>query len=372
MSRNRPAPVRRIGLAVACPAVCLAISAPAAGPLSGQARIDPALFADLEYRSIGPSRGGRVTAVEGVPQQRGLYYMGATGGGVWVTEDYGHTWTNISDGFFHTGSIGAIEVADSDPDVIYVGTGSDGIRSNVITGRGIYKSTDAGETWARLGLEDVGQIAAVEAHPRNADLVFAAAQGHPFGPNPERGVYRSTDGGRTWENVLFVADSIGASDIEFHPTNPRILYAGMWRNERKPWTIISGARLESGDGIWVSRDGGDTWTHIIENMPDPIGKIDFAVSADDPDRVYALIEADAAVEGLYRSDDAGATWRLVSNRDGLMDRPFYYTNVTADPSDADVLYVGATSWWKSTDGGETWDRRPTPHGDNHDLWIDRQ
>ncbi|NIT96309.1 MAG: hypothetical protein GWM91_13105, partial [Actinobacteria bacterium] len=199
---------------------------------------EPALFEDLGYRMIGPSRGGRVTAVAGIAEEPGTFYMGATGGGVWKTTDYGATWNNVSDGYFGTGSIGAIDVADSDPNVVYVGTGSDGIRSNVITGRGVYKSTDAGESWSFIGLRDVGQIGAVIIHPQDPDLVYVAAIGHAFGPSPERGVYRTTDGGASWEKVLFVSDSTGAVDLEFAPDDPREIYAAMWRGERKPWTII--------------------------------------------------------------------------------------------------------------------------------------
>lgn len=326
----------------------------------------PSLFQDLRYRMIGPTRGGRVTAVAGHAAQPATFYMGATGGGVWKTTDYGKSWRNVSDGYFQTASIGAIRVADSDPDIVYVGTGSDGIRSNVITGRGVYKSTDAGRTWTFLGLRDVGQIGAVLIHPSNPDVVYVAALGHAFGPNRERGVYRSTDGGETWENVLFVSDSTGAIDLEFAPDNPAEIYASMWRAERKPWTIISGARE---GGVYKSSDGGETWRRLGGGLPDGlVGKSDLAVSPADPDRVYVLIEADPG-GGLYRSDDRGETFRLVSDHDPLLDRPFYYCNVDADPTNADVLYVNSTGFWKSPDGGSSWQRRSTPHGDNHDMWI---
>jgi len=327
---------------------------------------DPALFEGLEYRMVGPTRGGRVTAVAGHRSHPHAFYMGSTGGGVWKTADAGETWVPIADDILATGSIGAIRVARSDPSVVYVGTGSAGLR-----GKGMYRSDDAGESWRFIGLEDAGQIGAVEIHPDDPDRVYVAALGDPFGRNEERGVFRSVDGGESWENVLFTSDSVGAIDIEIHPTDPDILYAGMWRGERKPWTIISGMR-ESGreDGIWRSTDGGDSWEYVMLGLPSGlIGKIDFAVSPDDPDRVYALVETKEPDEGLYRSDDAGVTWRLVSNFEPIMDRPFYYTNVDADPTDADVVYASATGFWKSTDGGENWERRPTPHGDNHDLWI---
>jgi len=225
---------------------------------------DPTLFEGLRYRSIGPSRGGRVTAVTGVADQPATFYMGATGGGVWKTTDYGATWVNVSDGYFQTGSIGAIDVADSDPTIVYVGTGSDGIRSNVISGRGVYKSTNAGGSWTFVGLRDVGQIGAVIIHPRNPDLVYVAAIGQAFGPSPERGVYRTRDGGAHWEKLLFVSDSTGAVDLEFAPDNPREIYASLWRAERKPWTIISGAHE---GGVYKSSDGGDTWTKLTNGLP---------------------------------------------------------------------------------------------------------
>ncbi|HET7274644.1 MAG TPA: hypothetical protein VFI91_05665 [Longimicrobiaceae bacterium] len=336
-------------------------------PSGSRETVDPALFQNLEYRMIGPSRGGRVTTVTGIAEQPSVFFMGSTGGGVWKTTDYGNSWENVSDGYFSTGSMGAIQIADSNPDVIYAGTGSDGIRSNVITGRGVYKSIDGAESWQFIGLREAGQIGAIEVHPTNPDLVYVAAMGHAFGPNPERGVYRSSDGGATWENILFVSDTTGAVDLEFKPGNPSVIYAAMYRGERKPWTIISGSHE---GGIFKSTDGGDNWTKLSAGLPQGlVGKIDLAVSPDAPERVYALVEAPDAEEGLYRSDDAGATWRLMSQHDGLMDRPFYFTNVTADPNDADVLYVGAVGWFKSTDGGATFERRGTPHSDNHDLWI---
>jgi photosystem II stability/assembly factor-like uncharacterized protein len=326
----------------------------------------PALFTDLEYRMVGPSRGGRVTAVAGHVDHPGTFYMGATGGGVWKTTDYGITWHNISDGFFATGSIGAIRVADSDSSIVYVGTGSDGIRSNVITGRGMYKSTDAGATWEFIGLRGVGQIGAVLIHPTNPNLVYVAAIGHAFGPGPERGVYRTVDGGHSWENILFVSDSTGAVDLEFAPDDPQTIYASMWRAERKPWTIISGARE---GGVYKSTDGGEHWTKLAGGLPNElIGKTDLAVSAANPDVLYVLAEANPG-KGLYRSDDRGESFRFVSDEDGLTRRPFYYLNVDADPNDADVVYANSERFFKSTDGGRTFRRVRTPHGDNHDMWI---
>ncbi|MFQ5568444.1 MAG: hypothetical protein ACE5G0_02140 [Rhodothermales bacterium] len=329
---------------------------------------DPALFQELDFRMIGPSRGGRATTVAGHRTQPHTFYFGSTGGGVWKTTDYGTTWRNISDGFFQTASIGSIDVADSDPNILYVGTGSDGIRSNVIVGRGVYKSTDAGKTWTFIGLRNTGQIGAVVIHPTQPDVVYVAALGSPFGANPERGVYKTTDGGATWEQVLFVSDRTGAIDLELNPAQPDEVYAGFWRAERKPWTIISGAEDE--DGIYKSTDGGASWTKLENGLPQGlIGKIDLAVSPADPDRVYALVEAVPAEEGLYRSDDRGETWRMVNDAGYLMSRPFYYTNVDADPANADVVYVNNLGFHKSTDGGDTFTRVSTPHGDNHDLWI---
>jgi photosystem II stability/assembly factor-like uncharacterized protein len=359
-----------LGLAVAATSLPADAGTQEAPQDVGPQAVPPSFFADLEYRMVGPTRGGRVTAVEGHRGHPGTFYMGATGGGVWKTYDYGQHWRNISDTYFASPSIGSIEVADSDTSIVYVGTGSDGIRSNVIIGRGLYKSTDAGETWAFLGLRDAGQIGAVKAHPENPDLVYAAALGNPFRRNEERGVFRSRDGGVSWERVLFTSDSVGAVDLELHPANPSTIYAAMWRAERKPWTIISGARDE--DGIWKSNDGGDSWRRITNGLPAGlIGKVDFTVSPTDPDRVYALVEAPVPGQGLYRSDDAGESWRLVNDdpERRLMHRPFYFTNITADPTDADVVYVNNLRFWKSTDGGETFESIRTPHGDNHDLWI---
>jgi len=325
------------------------------------------LLAGLQYRMVGPSRGGRVTAVAGHADQPAMFYMGATGGGVWKTTDYGQSWQPVSDGYFATGSIGAIRVADSDPDIIYVGTGSDGIRSNVITGRGVYRSTDGAATWSFVGLREVGQIGAVLIHPTNPEVVYIAAIGDAFRPTPDRGVYRSTDGGSNWERVLFVSDSTGAVDLEFAPDDPTTIYASMWRAERKPWTVISGG-MEG--GVYRSTDAGQTWTHLTHNLPAGLrGKSDLAVSAADPNRLYVLFEAPEGEGGLYRSDDRGATFELMSTYEGLLRRPFYYLNVDADPTDADVVYVNAEGFFKSVDGGSNWQRRGTPHGDNHDMWI---
>jgi hypothetical protein len=295
-------------LSLARTAFVLALALVSTTDLSAQT-VDTDMLDGLGYRLVGPSRGGRVTAVAGHPAHPSTFYMGATGGGVWKTQDFGTTWRPISDGFFHTGSIGAIRVAPSNPDVVWVGTGSDGIRSNVIIGKGIYRSDDAGASWRRMGLEDTGQIGAVEIHPDDPNTVFVAALGTPFGKSGNRGVFRTRDGGSNWERVHFVSDSVGAIDLELHPTNPDVIYAAMWRGERKPWTIISGMQESAReDGIWRSEDGGDSWEYVELGLSSGlIGKIDFAVSPADPDRVYALVETLEPEEGLYRSDDAGRT-----------------------------------------------------------------
>jgi photosystem II stability/assembly factor-like uncharacterized protein len=321
----------------------------------------------LAYRNVGPTRGGRSTAVAGVRTQPNVFYMGATGGGVWKTEDYGTSWANVSDGFFATPSIGAIRVAQNDPNIVYVGTGSDGLRSNVITGKGVYKSVDAGKTWRHIGLDKTGQIGAVEIHPTNHNVVFVAAIGNAFAPNPERGVFRTKDGGKSWEKVLFISEETGAADLEFMPSNPEIIYATVWRAERKPWTIISGGEEH---GIYKSVDGGDTWTKLEAGLPSGIvGKIDLAVSPANPSLLYALVEAPDGKGGLYRSDNQGESFTHVSDDRSLTIRPFYYTNIDVDPQDTDIVYVMATPYLKSTDGGKTWGRLNPPHGDNHDMWI---
>jgi len=327
----------------------------------------PRLFSDLSYRMVGPSRGGRVTAVAGHRAQPSTFFMGASGGGVWKTTDYGLTWHNVSDGYFATGSIGAIRVAESDPNVVFVGTGSDGLRSNVIIGKGVYRSDDAGESWKHVGLSEVGNIGAVLIHPTNSDLVYVAAIGNPFAPNPERGVFRTKDGGTSWERILFVSEKTGAVDLEFAPDNSDEIYATMWRAERKPWTIISGGHE---GGVYKSTDGGDNWTQPTKGLPSGLrGKADLAVSGGDPDRVYVLIEAPGGEGGVYRSDDRGESWSQVTDFQPIRNRPFYYCNLEAHPKNPDVLWGMAEGYWKSEDAGKTWKRRPVPHGDNHDMWI---
>ena len=328
---------------------------------------DSSFFQAFSYRCVGPTRGGRVTAVSGTLSDPATFFMGSTGGGVWKTTDYGQNWKNISDGYFSSPSIGDIAVSVSHPHKMYVGTGSDGLRSNVITGKGVYRSEDQGKSWEFAGLEQTGHIGAVEIHPQHPDTVFVAAIGQAFEPNRERGVFRTYDGGDSWQQVLYIADTVGVADIEFCPDDPNTLYAATWRAERKPWTIISGGM---NGGIYKSTDGGDTWDKVDKGLPKGIiGKIDLAVSADDPKRVYALVEAPEGEGGVYRSDDKGESFRLVSTKKELLDRPFYYCNIDANPQNANVLYVNATQFFRSNNAGESWRRLRTPHGDNHDMWI---
>jgi photosystem II stability/assembly factor-like uncharacterized protein len=321
----------------------------------------------LQWRLIGPFRGGRVTAVAGVVSQPLVYYFGATGGGVWKTTDGGIHWEPISDGFFGTGSVGAIGLSDSDPNTIYVGMGESPIRGNVSHGDGVYKSTDAGKTWKRVGLEDTRQIARVRVHPKNPDIVYVAAQGHVWGPNEQRGVFRSKDGGKTWERILFRSNLAGACDLVIDPNNPNILYASLWEVYRKPWTLESGG---AGSGIFKSTDGGDSWTEITRNPGMPRGIIGISgidVSRANSDRLYAIIEAEDG--GVFRSDDAGKTWTKTNSDRNLRQRAWYYTRIYADPQNVDAVYVLNTGFYRSKDAGKTFQNIPVPHGDNHDLWI---
>jgi photosystem II stability/assembly factor-like uncharacterized protein len=332
------------------------------------ASIDTSLLRGLKFRVVGPPRGGRVTTVTGVPSQPRTFYMGVASGGVFKTTDAGASWLPITDGKVPLGSTGSIAVAESDPNVIYLGTGSDDIRSNVSTGRGIYKSTDGGQTWSFVGLYDAGQIGAVRIHPTNPNVAWVAAIGNAFKPNAERGVYKTTDGGKNWRKVLFVSDSIGAADLELNPANPDVIYAWMWRGERKPWTIISGT-ADSRAGLYKSTDGGEHFAKVTGGLPTAlVGKANLAVTAANPNRVYALVEAKPG-GGLYRSEDAGDSWKLISSNAQLITRPFYYVTLAVDPTNADVVYGGAEGFFKSTDGGASWTTLRTPHGDNHDMWI---
>ena len=329
---------------------------------------DPKLLNGLEWRCIGPPRGGRVVAVAGDPVNPAVFYFGAVAGGVWKSYDGGTYWENVSDGYFNTASVGAIAVSESDPNVVYAGMGESCVRLDVSYGDGVYKSTDAGKTWRHMGLEDTRHIGRVRIHPKNPDVVYVAALGHAFGPNQQRGVFRSTDGGETWEQVLFKSEDAGAIDLSMDPTNPRILYASIWQVRRNFWSLSSGG---PDSGIYKSTDGGDTWTDITGNpgLPDGIkGRIGVAVSPAKPGRVWATIESDDC--GLYRSDDGGATWDIISDDHDLQGRPWYYQHVIADPQDAETVWIVNFKCWKSLDGGKTFSEVTMPHGDNHDLWID--
>ncbi len=322
----------------------------------------------LQFRSIGPYRGGRSAAVAGVPSQPFVYYFGATGGGVWKTTDGGINWEPISDGsVFGTGSVGAIAVADSDPNTIYVGMGESPIRGNVSHGDGMYKSNDAGRTWKRIGLDDTRQISRVRIHPKNPDLVYVAALGHVWGSNEQRGVFRSKDGGKTWEKILFRSNKAGAIDLIMDPNNPNTLYAGFWEVYRKPWTLESGG---PGSGLFKSTDGGDTWTEITRNPGLPrgmVGKVGITVSPANSDRLWAIVEAEDG--GVFRSDNAGRTWTKVNEERRLRQRAWYYTRIYADTKSVDTVYVLNVQFFRSNDGGRTYSNIGVPHGDNHDLWI---
>ena len=343
----------------------LVVFTPALSPASDV--VDPQLLSAVEWRLVGPWRGGRVTAVTGVADNPQLYYMGATGGGVWKTGNAGATWENISDEHFAVGTIGAIAVAESDHNVIYVGTGESPIRGVTTShGNGMYVSTDAGKTWTHAGLDNAGQISRVEVHPTDANTAFVAVQGQIWGPSAERGIFRTTDGGKTWQHVLKVSETTGASDLAMDPTNPRILYAAMWNHGRKPWFVHSGG--EDG-GIYKSTDAGDTWTKLEGGLPGLIGKIGVDVSASNPRRVYAIIEAEPEKGGLYRSDDAGETWTLINGHRVLHTRAWYYIHISADPVDDNTVWVLNVPLMKSIDGGKNWEKIETPHGDHHDHWI---
>jgi photosystem II stability/assembly factor-like uncharacterized protein len=347
----------------------LAASAQLASAVDPNVIVNPEMFQGLRFRSVGPHRGGRVTAISGVRQQPCTFYMGATGGGVWKTTNCGNLWEPVSDGQIDTGSIGAIGVADSNPDIVWVGTGSAAIRSNVIIGRGVYRSLDAGKTWKLVGLRDAGQIGSVVIHPTNPDIVWVAALGSPYGPTDERGVFKTTDGGKSWTRVLFVNRETGARVVAINPRNPNELYAGMYRGFRKGWDIISGGPATEG-GIYKSVDGGATWGKLSAGLPgNLIGKIDIDVAPSRPSVVYAMVEAPGPEGGLYRSDNAGGTWAMVNNSQRLRARPFYFHYVDVNPKNENEVWVNELSLWKSTDGGRNFTSVPTPHGDNHGIWF---
>lgn len=323
-------------------------------------------FEGMRFRNIGPFRGGRVTAVAGVRGQRNVAYQGATGGGVWKTTDAGASWEPVSDRFFRTGSVGAVAVAESDPNVVWAGMGEAPIRGNVSHGDGVWRSTDAGRSWKHLGLAATQQISALRVHPKDPDTAWVAAQGKVWGPSEERGVYRTRDGGKTWTRVLFVDAATGASDLVLDPSNPRVLYAGMWQVVRRPWELVSGG---PGSGLFRSDDGGDTWKKLAKGLPEGTwGKVGVAASGVKPGRVWALVEAEKG--GLFRSDDWGESFTKVNEENDLRQRAWYYTGVYADPGSADTVWVTNVQFWKSVDGGKSFTAVPTPHSDNHDLWID--
>jgi photosystem II stability/assembly factor-like uncharacterized protein len=326
----------------------------------------------LEWRCIGPHRGGRVTSVAGHPTDKATFYFGACAGGVWKTSNAGSHWENISDGYFGTAAIGALAVAASDPNVIYAGTGEATIRGNVSHGDGVYRSTDGGRSWKNVGLNDTRHIGKIVVHPQNPDLVYVAALGHAFGPNTERGIFRSRDGGSTWEQVLFKSEHAGSCDIAMDLSNPRILYANIWEARRYPWKLVSGSEA---CGIWRSFDGGDTWEELTPRLRRDeriagglIGKTGLAASPARPGRVWALVEHEQGA--LYRSDDYGDSWTRLSEDPELRRRAWYYMHVVADPDDAETVWVLNMRIKKSSDGGRTFDELPVPHGDNHALWID--
>lgn len=328
---------------------------------------DEKLYDALEYRLLGPFRGGRSAAVTGVPGKPNLFYFGATGGGIWETKDGGRHWKNLSDGFFG-GSIGAIEVAQSDPNVIYVGGGEKTVRGNVSSGYGIWKTEDAGKSWKQMGLETGRHIPRINVHPKDHNIVYAAVMGNIYKPTQERGVYKSTDGGKTWRKTLFANENAGAVDLIMDPSNPRILYASTWNVRRTPYSLSSGG---DGSALWKSTDSGETWKEISKNKgfpEDTLGIIGVTVSPVNGDRVWAIVE-NKEKGGVYRSDDGGETWKNINSERKLRQRAWYYTRIYADSKDEDVIYVLNVRYHKSTDGGKTYETYNAPHGDHHDLWI---
>ena len=324
---------------------------------------------NLHWRCIGPPRGGRVVAVAGHPTNIAEFYFGACAGGVWKTNDAGISWHNISDGYFNTASIGAIAVSDSDPNVIYAGTGEACIRNNVSPGDGVYKTTDGGRTWKHIGLKDTKHISQIRIDPKNADLVYVAALGHGFGPNDERGVFRSSDGGENWEKILFISDKAGAADLSMDSNNPRIIIASIFQIERSFWKLDSGG---PDSGIYLTKDGGNTWDDITKNTGLPYGlkgRIGVTISPAKEGRIWATIESEVN-SGIYRSEDYGASWTLITDQPYLLARPWYYQHIFADPTNSETVWILNTVCYKSIDGGKTFDKISMPHGDNHGLWID--
>ncbi len=340
-------------------------------PVSAQGSttgLDSVQFRGLQWRSIGPARGGRSIAVAGSSSRPLEYYFGAVGGGLWKTTDGGLTWRPVTDGQIHSSSVGAVAVAESNPDVVYIGMGETELRGNIMQGDGVYKSTDAGKTWKHMGLAETQAIAKIRVDPKNADVVYVAAFGHPAAPNAERGVYKSVDGGKSWKKILFRDDSTGAVDVEIDPTNTNVVYAALWQAYRVSYKMSSGG---PGSGFFKSTDGGEHWTELTHNPGLPLGidgKIGVSVSPVDPNRVYALVENEHG--GLFRSDDGGATWKLTNDERKIRQRAFYYTHVVADPKLRDRVYVLNVSFFRSDDAGVKFDSTiNVPHGDNHDFWI---
>ena len=328
--------------------------------------VDSILFQVGEWRDIGPFRGGRSTASTGITGNDQIYYMGTTGGGLWKTEDAGISWKNISDGYFETGSVGAVAVSESDNNIVLVGMGESPVRGVMTSsGDGVYKSLDGGDTWVHLGLENTKHISQVRIHPSDPNIIYVSAQGSPYGDTKERGIYRTFDGGKNWENILFIDPSSGAVDLAMDYTNPRVLYASFWDHQRLPWYVRSGGK---GSGIWKSNDGGDTWKKLSDGLPKSVmGKIGVAVSRANPKVVYAIIESDEG--GLYKSDNGGESWKLINDERVLRARSWYYMHIYADPSDENIVYVLNAPMMKSIDGGKTFTNIRVPHGDNHYLWI---
>lgn len=325
------------------------------------------LYKGIKWRNIGPFRGGRSNAVSGVIQNSFTYYTGYTGGGIWKTEDAGISWRNISDGQLKTGSVGDIAVSESDPNVIFAGMGEHAIRGVMTSyGDGVYKSTDGGKSWKNMGLEKTRHISDVVIHPAQPDIVYVAAQGTAHGPNADRGIFKSTDGGTTWRKVLFVDENTGASSLSMDMKNPRILYAATWQHRRLPWKIESGG---PGCSVWKSTDAGETWNKINEGLPKEMGKVGVAVSRANPNRVYAIVEAEKSKAGLYRSDDGGKKWTMMSTDQNITARSWYYMEVFADPKNEDIVYVLNAPMMRSIDGGKTFQNVRVGHGDTHDLWI---
>lgn len=336
-------------------------------PASAAQSVDAKLYQTLAYRNIGPFRGGRVTAVAGIEKDPLTYYFGATGGGVWKTSSAGTAWENVSDGFFNTGGIGAIDVADSDANIIYVGTGEGPVRGvKTSHGDGVYKSTDAGKTWTHMGLEATRHISRIHVHPKNPDVVFLAAQGNPWGANEERGIYKTVDGGKNWKKILFVNDDSGFADMSMDAQDPNFLMATSWDFRRKPWVVKSGG---PGSRVYKTTDGGETWTQIEKGLPKLKGKMGIAISPANQKIVYAAVEAKDGEGGVYRSDDSGESFRQVSDDPNTWARAWYYMHITADPNDEDEVWVMNGVLIKSIDGGKTFEQYKAPHGDHHAIWI---